>query len=210
MEDLLDSFFRRLGIREQELQEKIRQYSTITYHQDKDSIITAGAYIKVLRILLDGKVRVFQESEDREILIYYLSPMETCTLSLSASLGDCLSTVNARVENNATVLNIPVHYVKDWVHLYPSWNNFTLSTFRDSYDVLMDRYAKLAFTTLNERLVEYLYQEAKIQRTQTLHMSHQQIANELGTTREVVSRLLKKLEKAQRVKLGQKAIQILQ
>ena len=209
MDTLLDTFFRRLGIREPALQQKIRQYATITYHQDKDPIITAGEYIKVLRILLDGKVRVFQESEDREILIYYLSPMETCTLSLSASLGDCKSTVNAQVEEQAIVLNIPVRYVNDWVHLYPSWNNFTLQTFRHSYNVLMDRYAQLAFSTLNERLIDYLYQEASIQNVQTLHMSHQQIANELGTTREVVSRLLKKLEKVQKVKLGQKAIHIL-
>ncbi|HAS43424.1 MAG TPA: hypothetical protein DCS93_23290 [Microscillaceae bacterium] len=209
MKELLDTFFRRLEIREPDLQQKIHQHATVTHHLDKDSIIRAGEYIKVLRILLDGKVRVFQESEDREILIYYLSPMETCTLSLSASLGDCISTVSAQVEDHAIVLNIPVHYVKDWVNLYPSWNNFTLHTFRHSYDVLMDRYAKLAFTTLHERLVEYLYQEAKTQNAQTLYMSHQQIANELGTTREVVSRLLKKLEKAQRVKLGQKAIQIL-
>lgn len=207
--DTLDLFFKQLAIREPALKQELRQHATITSHKNKEQIIRTGEYIKVLKILLKGKVRVFQESEDREILIYYLAPLETCTLSLSACFDDCESTVNAITEEESVILNIPVHYVRNWCNQYPSWNNFTINTFRHSYNVLMDNYAKLAFKTLNERLLEYLLSNARQQNNCVLAMSHQQIANELGTTREVVSRLLKKLEKEQRIKLGQKSIKVL-
>ena len=208
--DSFDLFFKQLAIHEPALRQEIRQHASITSHKNKEQIIRTGEYIKVLKILLKGRIRVFQENEDREILIYYLAPLETCTLSLSACFGDCQSTVNAIVEEEALVLNIPVQYVRDWGNQYPSWNNFTINTFRHSYNVLMDNYAQLAFKTLNERLLEYLLNNAHQQGNDILAMSHQQIANELGTTREVVSRLLKKLEKEQRIKLGQKSIQVIQ
>ncbi|WP_299456701.1 Crp/Fnr family transcriptional regulator [uncultured Microscilla sp.] len=206
----LEPFYQQMGIREPALRQAIEKHGFVTAHVAQERLIKTGEYIKVLKILLQGRVRVFQESEDREILIYYLSQMETCTLSLSACFGDCQSTVSAIVESNqAQVLNIPVRYVTDWCHQYPSWNHFTIDTFRHSYQVLMESYSMLAFKTLNERLWEYLTNNACPSTNNVVLMSHQQIANELGTTREVVSRLLKKLEKQQRIRLGQKSIQII-
>ncbi len=208
--DTLHAFFKHLHIREEELQQEIRKQSTITTHLKGDYLIKVDEYIKVLKIVLKGKVRVYQESEDREILIYYLNDMETCTLSLSACFDDCQSNVNAIVEGEeALILNIPVRYVNDWCYKYKSWNHFTIKTFRESYTLLMQNYATLAFKTLKERILEYLLKEATDQNHCTLQMSHQQIANEFGTTREVVSRLLKKLEKEKLLNLGQKFIQVI-
>ncbi|WP_459213004.1 Crp/Fnr family transcriptional regulator [Aquimarina rhabdastrellae] len=207
--DILQQFFKHLHIHEEALQKEITKYATITSHKKGEHLIVLHEYIKVLKIVLKGKVRVYQESEDREILIYYLNTMETCTLSLSACFDDCKSTVNAIVEEESLVLNIPVRYVNDWCYRYKSWNTFTIKTFRDSYLILMDSYSKLAFKTLKERILDYLLAEANEQNHCTLTMSHQQIANEFGTTREVVSRLLKKLEKENLIHLGQKSVQVI-
>ncbi|WBX74794.1 Crp/Fnr family transcriptional regulator [Tenacibaculum pacificus] len=171
-----------------------------------DFIIKKNQYIKVLKIVLKGKVRVFQENEEREILIYYLSDMETCTLSLSACFEDCNSTVNAIIEEDCTILNIPVRFVKDWNFKYKSWNVFTTNTFRYSYNHLINQYSNLAFQPLKDRLFDYLISKAD---GAVIRKSHQELARELGTTREVISRLLKTLEKNNRLHLGQKEIIIL-
>ncbi|WP_350293724.1 Crp/Fnr family transcriptional regulator [uncultured Croceitalea sp.] len=203
---MLNNFIHSLRISEQNLQEELREKSFITTHKKGDFIIKNNQYIKVLKIVLQGKVRVYQENKEREILIYYLNAMETCTLSLSACFEDCKSTVNAIIEEECTILNIPVRFVRDWNFKYKSWNTFTTNTFRESYNHLINQYSNLAFQPLKDRLFDYLVSKA----TDTVvKKSHQELARELGTTREVVSRLLKKLESNGKIRLGQKEIQIL-
>ncbi len=203
---MLKNFIKQLRITEEELQEELQKYSNITVHTKGDFIIKNDEYIKVLKIVLRGKVRVYQDNEDREILIYYLNDMETCTLSLSACFEDCKSTVNAIVEEDCAILNIPVRFVKDWNFKYKSWNTFTTNTFRESYNHLINQYSNLAFQPLKDRLFDYLVSKAS---NFIVKKSHQQLARELGTTREVVSRLLKTIEKENKVKLGLKEIIIL-
>ncbi len=203
---MLADFIHQLKITEPELQQELEEISFITTHAKGEYIIKNNQYIKVLKIVLQGKVRVYQEHEDREILIYYLNDMETCTLSLSACFEDCKSTVNAIVEENCTILNIPVRFVNDWNFKYKSWNVFTTKTFRESYNHLINQYANLAFQPLKDRLFDYLVSKSE---NSIVHKSHQQLAKELGTTREVISRLLKTLEKNNKLVLGQKEIIIL-
>lgn len=204
-----ENLFQQLRIHEPELQELIKEHGVLTEHERGSYIIKEGSYIKVLKIVISGKVRVYQTQNAREILIYYLKPMETCTLSLSACFEDCQSNVNAIVEEPSIVLNIPVRFVRDWCKMYASWNDFTIRIFRESYAILLNKYAQLAFQPLRERVADYLHEKKALQNSMVLEMSHQQIANELGTTREVVSRLLKKMEKEGQVALGQKSITIL-
>ncbi|WBX77920.1 Crp/Fnr family transcriptional regulator [Tenacibaculum ovolyticum] len=203
---MLDNFLKQLGISEKGLQDEIRKNAIITEHKKGDFIIKNNHYIKVLKIVLEGKVRVYQESEDREILIYYLNTMETCTLSLSACFEDCKSTVNAIAEEKCIILNLPIRYVRDWNFSYKSWNNFIINTFRESYNHLIHQYSNLAFQPLKDRLLDYLISKAN---DDIIYKSHQDLAKELGTTREVISRLLKKLESNGKLRLGQKEIQIL-
>ncbi|WP_338410399.1 Crp/Fnr family transcriptional regulator [uncultured Flavobacterium sp.] len=203
---MLNSFINKLRITEQELQDELQEKSSITTHKKGDFIIKNNQYIKVLKIVLQGKVRVYQENDEREILIYYLNAMETCTLSLSACFEDCKSSVNAIVEEECTILNIPVRFVRDWNFKYKSWNTFTTNTFRESYNHLINQYSNLAFQPLKDRLFDYLVSKAN---NAIIKKSHQQLAKELGTTREVISRLLKTLESNGKLTLGQKEIQIL-
>ncbi len=204
---MLETFIKGIGITEEELKEELYANATITMHKKGDFIIKNNQYIKVLKIVLEGKVRVYQENENREILIYYLNTMETCTLSLSACFEACKSTVNAITEEDRTIiLNIPVRFVKDWNFKYKSWNRFTINIFRESYSYLIDQYSNLAFQPLKDRLFDYLVSKAN---GGVVKKSHQELAKELGTTREVISRLLKTLEKNKKIHLGQKQIEIL-
>ena len=203
---MIENFINQLGITEEALQNELREIASISTHQKGEFIIKNNQYIKVLKIVLKGKVRVYQENEDREILIYYLNTMEACTLSLSACFEDCKSTVNAIVEEECTLINIPVRFVRDWNFKYKSWNTFTTKTFRESYNHLINQYANLAFQPLKDRLFDYLVAKAD---NNIVKKSHQELARELGTTREVISRLLKKLEKNKQLHLGQKEIVLL-
>lgn len=206
VDTMLDMFIKELRIHEVELQNKLRENSNITYHKKGSVIIKENVYIKVLKIVLSGSVRVYQQFEDREILIYYLNKMETCTLSLSACFENCKSNVNAIAEEDCYILNIPVRFVEDWSFTYKSWNTFTMKTFRDSYHILLDKYSKIAFAPLKDRLLEYLITAAS---NGTLKCSHQKIAKELGTSREVISRLLKKIESEGKIAMRMKEIEIL-
>lgn len=203
---MINTFIKQLRITEEELLNELHKNATITKHKKGDFIIKNNQYIKVLKIVLKGRVRVYQDNEDREILIYYLNDMETCTLSLSACFEDCKSTVNAIVEKECTILNIPVRFVRDWNFKYKSWNTFTTNTFRESYNYLINQYSNLAFQPLKDRLFDYLVSKAD---NNILKKSHQELAKELGTTREVISRLLKKLEQNNKIHLGQKEIKII-
>ena len=185
---MIANFIHQLGITEEALQNELRDIATISTHKKGEFIIKNNQYIKVLKIVLKGKARVYQENEDREILIYYLNAMEACTLSLSACFEDCKSTVNAIVEEECTIINIPVRFVRDWNFKYKSWNTFTTKTFRESYNHLINQYANLAFQPLKDRLFDYLVSKAN---NAIVKKSHQELARELGTTREVISRLLK-------------------
>ncbi|MGB0870600.1 MAG: Crp/Fnr family transcriptional regulator [Flavobacteriales bacterium] len=203
---MINSFIKQLRITEEELINDLHKNATITTHKKGEFIIKNNQYIKVLKIVLKGRVRVYQENEDREILIYHLNNMETCTLSLSACFEDCKSTVNAIVEEECIILNIPVRFVKDWNFKYKSWNTFTTNTFRESYNHLINQYSNLAFQPLIDRLLDYIVSKAD---QNILKKTHQELAKELGTTREVISRLLKKLEQNNKIHLGQKQITIL-
>lgn len=203
---MLEDFIKNIRITEEELKLELEECSTITRHKKGEIIIKDGQYIKMLRIVLNGKVRIYQENKGREILIYYLNNMETCTLSLSACFEDCKSNVNAIIEEESTILNIPVRFVRDWNFKYKSWNSYTINTFRQSNYVLTDKYSNLAFQPLKDRLFEYLVSTSK---NNIIKKSHQELAMELGSSRETISRLLKKLEQNDRIHLGQKEIQIL-
>lgn len=203
---MLDSFIKQLNILEDDLKRELRENAEITHHKKGEVIIKNNQYIKVLKIVLKGKVRVYQEYEDREILIYYLTSMETCTLSLSACFADSKSNVSAITKEDSTILNIPVRFIKDWNFKYKSWNAFTINIFRESYNSLLSSYSNLAFKSLKERLLEFLI---SVSRNSIINKSHLQIAMELGTTREVISRLLKKMESDGEIQMGQREIKLL-
>lgn len=171
---------------------------------DKQVVLAeSGKYLKVIPLVLDGLVRVYRNDYqmDREILLYYIQGGQTCMMSLVASFANKESQVHAVTERKSEILLIPTTMVREWQIKYAKWNQFIINTFLDRYTELLNTINDLSFKHTDERLFNYLIQYHHRQGDLSVKLTHQQLANELGTTRVVVSRILKDLEKKGHIKL---------
>ncbi len=199
---LSKEIFAKLQVfKEPELQESILKNGKIITAQKGDVLIREGQYLNFFPIVIQGLLRVYHEKDDREILLYYVGPEQTCMMSLSSAYFDYNSTANGIAMKTTEILVLPAHVIAEWQLIYPSWNNFIIKTFKSRYDELLHAYGNLAFKSIPERMEEYLKTYAENQATQKIPISHQTLANELGTTRVVVSRILKQFEQENKVKL---------
>lgn len=204
-----NQLFNALGVTEENLKEAILKVGVVQTLPKNSFIVEQHKYIKWLALVISGKVRVCQENEDRQILLYYVNPIQTCVLSLSATFRDCKSLVNAKTEEETIIVKLPVRYVTEWSFKYKSWNTFTTNSFIASYEDLLHSYKNLAFNKIDKRLLDYLQSFAKNNNSQNINLSHSQLAKEIGTTREVVSKILKQFELSAIVKLNFKQIELL-
>lgn len=204
-----NQLFNALGVTEENLKEAILKVGVVQTVPKNSFIVEQHKYIKWLALVITGKVRVWQENEDRQILLYYVNPIQTCVLSLSATFRDCKSLVNSKTEEETIIVKLPVRYVTEWSFKYKSWNTFTTNSFIASYEDLLHSYKNLAFNKIDKRLLDYLQSFAKKNNSQNINLSHSQLAKEIGTTREVVSKILKQFELSAIVKLNFKQIELL-
>jgi CRP/FNR family transcriptional regulator len=174
-----------------------------------DVIVREGQYVKFLPIVLSGSIRVFQKKEDREVLLYYVKPDETCTMSLAAAYFNNKSTSHGVVMEPTDVLIFPADLILSWQLKYPSWNQYVMRMFRSRYDQLINALEGLAFDHIPHRVWNYLQHSAADTQSKKISISHDELARELGTTRVVISRILKQLENEKRVKLLRGAIELL-
>ncbi|WP_420400276.1 Crp/Fnr family transcriptional regulator [Flagellimonas sp.] len=191
-----------------ELKEELLEHGQILEFKTGDVIVREGQYVKVLPIVLKGTIRVFQTSEEREILLYYVDPGQTCMMSLSACFFNNQSPSKAVAATDTTILAIPTPFITQWQTKYKSWNTFVIRTFRNRYDELLGTFESVAFEHIDTRINEYLLFRKEKDKTSLIEISHQELANELGTTRVVVSRILKQFELNEKVKLHRKGIEL--
>jgi CRP/FNR family transcriptional regulator len=169
-----------------------------------------GQFIKSTMLILEGSVKVFREHEDGgEFLMYYLQPGEACALSIICAAKSEASQIMAKTVEETTVLMVPLGMIDKWMLDYKSWYHFVLSTYRNRFDELLNLIDQVAFRNMDERLDFYLKRHAKINNSNTIALSHQQIAEELNSSREVISRLLKKMEQRHMVILHRNAIELI-
>ena len=165
---------------------------------DKNVVLAeSGKYMKVIPLVLNGSIRVYRNDYDldREILLYYISSGQTCMMSLVASFTNMQSQVHALTERKSDLLLIPIDKVREWQNKYPKWNGFIIQTFLNRYTELLNTINDLSFKNINERLYNYFIQYHHRQGDENVLLTHKKLANELGTTRVVISRLLKEFEK---------------
>ena len=175
-----------------------------------DIIVREGQYVKVVPIVISGTIRVFQTNEDRQILLYYVEQSQTCIMCLSACFYDNKIPARAIAVTKTEVLAIPTKYVTQWQRRFSSWNDFVIRAFRNRYDELLSTFKSVAFDHTNARVLDYLKNRASKQQTNKLEISHQQLANELGTTRVVISRILKQYQLENIISLRRGSIQLVQ
>lgn len=190
-----ERIFRTLDfLYEKELQEEILANSKVNSFKKGDVIVREGEYVKILPIVLSGAIRVFQTNEDREILLYYVESGQTCMMSLSACFFNNESPSQAIAITDTSILAIPSPFITLWQKKYHSWNKFVIRTFRLRYDELLNTFESVAFDHIDKRIMEYLIFRKNKSSTHIIQITHQELANELGTTRVVVSRILKQFE----------------
>ncbi len=173
-----------------------------------ESLIQIGQYIKYMPLILSGSLKIMREDDDgKELLIYHVDPGETCAMSITCCMGDTKSNVRAEAEEDTTLIAIPIHLLDQWSSEYVSWKHFIMRTYQKRFEDLLKTIDSIAFQKLDDRLLQLLKEKSLKSPEQVITATHQEIANELHSSREVISRLLKKLENEGNVKLGRNKIQ---
>ena len=204
------NLFKKLSfICEPEFQDEVLNNCTVASFAKGDVIVKEGQYVKFLPIVIEGAIRVFQQKDDREILLYYVRAQETCTMSLAAAYFDNKSTSHGIVVEPAEVLIFPASLIMQWQLKYPSWNKYVMEMFRKRYDELIGSFQNVVFEHIDVRLTEYLKKKSIDDNTKLIQTSHQKLARELGTTRVVISRILKQFEHEKKIKIFRGAVELL-
>jgi CRP/FNR family transcriptional regulator len=190
------------------LEKEVMEHASFMEVEADDVIVRVGQYVKVLPLVISGSLRVFQQSGDREILLYYVQPGETCIMSLTSCFFNVKSPTQAVADAHSEILCVPARYIREWQRKYDQWNEFIIRTFHGRYNELLNSFNSVAFDTIENRVIDYLNSYAARQKTTTILVTHLALANELGTTRVVISRILKRFEQEGRIQLLRSSIQI--
>jgi CRP/FNR family transcriptional regulator len=173
---------------------KIIEASEIKTFGSGVQLIREGQYIKVIPIVLNGLVKVFTRIEEKELLLYYIKPEQSCIMSFSSAINNDKSKIFALTEQESTLLFIPSDKVAKWITEFPIINTLFYQQYDLRYAELIDTINHLIYHKLDRRILDYLIHKVRFTGKNPLKISHKEIANDLGTAREVVSRLVKKLE----------------
>ncbi len=202
---LLAEFFPEIS--EQALIDVIASHAKIKEIPKGQIVMDYGSKIQFIPLLFEGKIKIFKEDEEgRELFLYYIHPGQGCAVSFSCF--DKLSTVRAEALEDTKFIAIPMNLMEDLMQKYPSWDRFVLRVYNQRFDDLLDTLNELAFHKLDDRLLDYLEKQSFAINSKELNLTHAQIAVEMNTSREVISRLLKKLEKKGLVELARNKILI--
>lgn len=181
----------------------------VTFKKD-DIIIDINQPLKHIPLLLSGNIKILREDADgNDLLIYFLEAGETCTMSLTCCMGTTKSKIRAVAEKDSTLIMIPVQNMQKWFHNNSSWRNFILQSYQTRFDEMLEAIDSLAFMKMDERLHKHLINKTQLHGTKTIIIKHQDIAEDLHTSRVVISRLLKQLENENKIKLSRNKIEIL-
>lgn len=172
-------------------------------------LLRDGQYVKVIPIVLKGLIKVFVSFEEKELLLYYIQPGESCIMSFSASLKNEPSRIMAITEEDSVILLLPVDKVGHWVKQFPGINQLFYQQYNLRYAEMLDTINHLLFGRLDTRLYSYLLEKARIKGERVLTLKHKQIAAELGTAREVVTRVIKRLEQEGKVRQTEAGIEVI-
>ena len=177
-----------------DLKNDILSSSTVTDIKKGEQILKADQFVQVIPIVLEGLVKVFSRFENRDLLLYYIAPEQSCIMSFSAALTNKPSRVYAITEEDSKLLLVPVDLIPGLLKKYPDFNQVFFSQYDLRYSELLETIKQLLENKMDQRLMDYLRNKSALIQNEPVKLSHSVIATELGTAREVVSRVLKKLE----------------
>lgn len=173
-------------------------------------IVRSGQYIKSAVLVISGRIKIYRENDEGgEFLIYYLGPGEACAVSLICALQSQTSEITAKAIEETSVIMLPVQLVDELMSRFKTWSHFVIQTYRRRFDEMLTAIDSIAFRNMDERLEFYLKRAKKDGGQTLLNLTHQQIADDLNSSREVISRLLKKMEQLGKINLNRNSIEII-
>lgn len=201
---------RFIDVFEKDLLEEMEKRGKLQKIKGGDTILDIGQTVRVMPVVLSGIVKVTRmDEEGRELLLYYVNSNESCAMTFTCCMQQFPSEIKAVAEDDVEFLAVPITVMDEWLVKYPTWKSFVMRTIRTRFNEMLKTIDQIAFQKLDERLVNYLREKSKATGSRLINLSHEQIANELATSRVVVSRLLKKLENDKKLLLYRNQIKLL-
>ena len=195
-------------------EELIQEIANIAIYKEfkaNDIIIDIDNYIVSIPLLISGAIKILREDkEGDELVLYYIERGDTCAMTLSCCMGQTKSKIKAVAETDVKILMLPKQKMSEWLSKYSSWQEFILQSYHARLNEFVDAIDTIAFLNMDERLLKYLKDKAMVTHDDTINVTHQQIANDLHTSRVVISRLLKSLEKEEKIVLHRNQIKVLE
>lgn len=193
-----------------EFKKEISESRDLKLFPTGDVILDIDSYVNYIPLVMSGSVKVVRTEEDgREILLYYLTPGESCISSILSGLTQDTSKVKAVVEEDAEILMLSLVKAKEWLTKYPEWSTFVFELYNKRFEDLVTMVNSIAFQKVDARLLYLLNQKAQLYKSKEISVTHQKLADELGITREAVSRVLKQIEMDGKIILSRNKITLL-
>ena len=193
-----------------QMRDKLLEYGFSKTFQEGEIILNENSYIKAIPIVTKGSIKVHRTDEDgREILLYYIRTGESCIMSFLGGIHQDTSKVKAIAEEETEILFVPIDKVSSMIKDFPEWLDYIFKLYHKRFEELLDVVNAVSFKKADERLLKLIKEKASLTNGNTLNVTHEQLANELGTVRVVVSRLLKQLENEGKIILGRNRITVL-
>ena len=205
----MDALINKLPPLPLELKKELLELGKVMDIPNETEVLREGQYVKAVPLVLEGTIKVFSSHEDRDLLLYYIEPSESCIMSFSAGLWNLPSRVKAITEADSKVLLIPNEVLASLLHKYPAFEELFFKQYNQRYDDLLDTINQVLFEKMDKRILDYLKDKSNVLGEKVLNIRHHQIAREIGSAREVVSRVLKKLEKEGLLRQKPEGIEIL-
>lgn len=203
---LLDKFYPQF---DDALKQAIASKAVVKQFRTGDEMMRSGQYLKSTMLVTKGRVKLFTNGEDgEEFFMYYLEPGQACALSFVCAARNRKSDLEAVAIEDVEAIMIPIELMDDLMIKHKSWYYFVIESYRSRYQEVLDALRSVAFHGMDERLEYYLIKQKNAYQSNTLNLTHEQIANDLNSSRVVISRLLKQMENDGKVKLLRNAIEV--
>ena len=199
------------GIFEDELIEEIVKVSHYDKIKSGELLIDIGDNMTHLPLLVSGAVKIIRPDKDgEEIVLYYLEPGDTCAISFVNCINKKKSIFRGIVEKDLEAIFLPIDFIDEWLAKYKSWRHFIIDSYHFRLLEMVESIDSLAFLKMSGRLLKYLTDKVKINKSSDLHITHQEIANDLNTSRVVITRILKELHEEKKIYSTRNKIRVLE
>ena len=196
---------------EAELINEICQYGQMKKFQEDELIMDIGTSVSYMPLVISGSVKILTEDkEGNDLLLYYLELGDTCAVTLNCCTRSSRSNIKAITEEPSEMLFIPVEKMEEWMVKYKTWRQFVMDSYNIRLNEMVDAIDTLVFNSMEERLIKYLRDKAWINKSSILRITHSSIANDLHSSRVVISRLMKKLERDGIIQQGRNMVEFLE